>query len=156
VISNAPVRIPFTAQAYAKNQAEFTRLTELRKVVVERLQTAREMGDLSENGAYHAAKFELGSIGRQLRELRHMLFNGYVPTIVANDGVADFGRTITLKNDEKEFSFILVSEYESDPKLGKLSLKSPIGAAVKGKKIGDTVEVETPKGMMKYIIQHIS
>ena len=70
--------IPFTLEAYQQLQADFDRLSQDRKDVMVRLQTAREMGDLSENGAYIYAKFELGSINRQLAQLRHLLKNGKV------------------------------------------------------------------------------
>ncbi len=142
--------IPFTAAAYAHNQAEFARLTEERKEVLVRLQTAREMGDLSENGAYIYAKLELGNIGRQLRYLEHVLTHGYVADATAKSDVADFGHTVTLKNSTKELSFMLVSEHESNPVAHKLSLQSPIGQAVHGKRVGDEVIVTTPAGVVKY------
>jgi transcription elongation factor GreA len=114
------------------------------------------MGDLSENGAYHAAKFELGSIGRQLRELRHLLDEGYVADIDEDTSTANFGHTITLQNGTKELKFMLVSDQESDPKQQKLSLQSPIGRAVLGQKVGSIIEVETPRGKMAYTIAKIT
>lgn len=155
MITNIPKTIPFTAEAYAKNEAEFKRLTNLRVEVMERLKTAREMGDLSENGAYTAAKFELGNIGRQLRYLRQMLLQGYVAKTSSTTDVVDFGRTITLKDGNKEFRFLLVSEFESNLVEQKLSLKSPIGQAVMGKKVGDVVKVTTPTGQVTYTILKI-
>lgn len=144
-------RIPMTQAALDAKQAELARLTTLRAEVVQRLQTAREMGDLSENGAYHAAKFELGNVGRQLRDVNHILANAYVPQ-ASTAGVAGFGRTITLSNGTKNLTFLLVSQYESDPKENKLSLESPIGQAVIGKKPGDVVEVTTPAGTVQYTV----
>lgn len=110
------------------------------------------MGDLSENGAYTAAKFELGTIGRQLRAVHHILDNGYVHQAVAAEGIAEFGRTITLSGAGRELTFTLVSEYESNPAEKKLSLSSPIGRAVAGKRVGDDVRVSTPKGLTEYRI----
>jgi transcription elongation factor GreA len=153
---NVQKTIPFTADAYAQNESEFARLTQLRKEVMERLIVAREMGDLSENGAYTAAKFELGNIGRQLRYLKHVLMYGYVAQTTTATDVADFGKTITLKNDSEEFTFMLVSEHESNLAENKLSLKSPIGQAAKGKKVGDRVEVTTPKGTVNYTLIKIT
>lgn len=143
--------IPLTQEVLEAKKAEKARLTQLRIEVVQRLQTAREMGDLSENGAYHAAKFELGNVGRQLREVNHLLANAYVPQ-VSKGSVAGFGKTITLSNGQKTLTFMLVSQYESDPKENKLSLESPIGKAVIGKKVGDQVEVTTPSGQIQYSV----
>lgn len=153
--SQSPPTIPLTAQALADNKAELQRLLQLRKEVIVRLQTAREMGDLSENGAYTAAKFELGNIGRQLRAVRHILDNGYVHQAKTADDVADFGRVVTVKSNDRELTFTLVSEYESNPADQKLSLSSPIGKAVMGKKVGDTVEVRAPAGSSTYTVAKI-
>lgn len=147
--------IPFTQAAYSKNQDEFDRLTQLRKEVIERLRTAREMGDLSENGAYTAAKFELGNIGRQLRQLKHLLVHGYVATTNASNDTADFGKKITVADEKTSFTFQLVSEYESNLAEQKLSLQSPIGKAVYGSKVGDVVNVQSPSGEKKYTITAI-
>lgn len=114
------------------------------------------MGDLSENGAYTAAKFELGTIGRQLRAVRHILDNGYIHETKTAAGVADFGRVITLKSNDRTLTFTLVSEYESNPAEQKLSLNSPIGQAVRGKKVGDTVEVLAPTGITTYKILKVT
>ena len=158
VIPLTPKTIPLTAKALAAKQAELAALTQQRAEVIVRLQTAREMGDLSENGAYHAAKFELGNVGRQLRQVNHVLANAYVPKTISKNAVG-FGRTITLTsvaNGQKKLTFMLVSQYESDPKEKKLSLESPIGQAVIGKKIGDEVEVLTPAGKVLYTLTEIS
>lgn len=158
VIPLAPKTIPLTAKALAAKQAELAALTQQRAEVIVRLQTAREMGDLSENAAYHAAKFELGNIGRQLRQVNHVLNNAYVPEAVSNNTVG-FGRTITLTSatkSQKKLTFMLVSQYESDPQQKKLSLESPIGQAVMGKKVGDKVEVITPAGKTVYTLTAIS
>lgn len=152
---NANPSIPFTASAYAQNQAELTRLTKLRREVVERLKTAREMGDLSENGAYTYAKFELGTIGRRLRYLKHILANGYVAKVSSQANVANFGRMVTLKNATRELTFLLVSEHEANPTQHKFSLQSPIGQATQGKRAGEEIEVTTPAGKVKYTVINV-
>lgn len=146
------IKIPFTKEAYEKLQTELERLTKLREEVIVRLQAARELGDLSENGAYKYAKFELGNIGRQLRNIHYQLSHGEVVANRNTSGVIDFGCRVTIKNDKQTLAFLLVSEYESDPKQGKLSLTSPIGLAVTGKKSGDLIEVTSPAGKTKYMI----
>jgi transcription elongation factor GreA len=150
-----PPTIPFTAEAYAEKQAEFNRLTKLRVEVMARLNTAREMGDLSENGAYKYAKFELGDIGRRLRALKHVLENGYVAKVDAQTSTAEFGKTITITDGTSPMIFFLVSEYESDLTQNKLSVNSPIGKVAVGKKVGERFSVETPRGTVEYTIIEI-
>ena len=109
---------------------------------------------VSENGAYTAAKFELGSIGRQLRQIKYILANAYIPVIKMDDK-ASFGKTITLKNDKNTLTFTLVGQYESDVTENKYSLESPIGQAVIGKKVGDEIIIVSPKGKTTYILKSI-
>lgn len=147
-------KIPFTAAAYRQMETELAQLVKLREEVMERLKIAREMGDLSENGAYRYAKFELGNIGRKMRHLNYLLKNGEI-TEKASSEVIDFGCMVTLKNANREMTFTLVSEHESNPAEGKLSLQSPIGQAVKGKKAGDEVIVHGPQGDVTYTIERV-
>lgn len=156
VIATLPPPIPFTASALNLLKAEKKRLQLLRKEVLIRLKEAREQGDLSENGAYQYAKFELGNIGRQLRDLNYKLQYGYVPVASSNSDSIEFGKTITLKSSQKILKFMLVSQYESDPAQRKLSTASPIGQAVVGKKKGDTVVVQLPAGEESYLIADVS
>lgn len=148
--------IPFTKDAYEKLKVELNRLTKLRAEVVIRLSAAREMGDLSENGAYKYAKMELGDIGRQLRLVHYQLKFGHVVTKKSDTGIIDFGSTATIKNDTREITFMLVSEFESNPAENKLSTNSPIGSAVIGKKIGDTVTISLPVGQVIYTITKVT
>lgn len=147
-------RIQLTQEGYDKFQADFDRLTKERPEILIRLQAAREMGDLSENGAYHAARFELSSIDRQLKKLTYQLRFAEI-TQTKKSGVADFGSTVTLDNQGKSMTFTLVSGYESDPKAGKLSVYSPIGKAIMGKKVGDSATVNVPAGILTLKITKI-
>ncbi len=149
-------QIPFTKSAYQKLQQDFNRLTEERAEVMKRLQTAREMGDLSENGAYIYAKFELGSIGRQLSSLKHLLTQGVVIEKASDNNTVGFGCTVTLQTDKKEITYTLVSQHESNLAERKLSTESPLGQQIIGKKVGATVVVEAPAGKTTYTIIKIS
>lgn len=144
-------QIPLSQQALDNKKVELIKLMKLKKEIMERLVVAREMGDLSENGAYKAAKFELGSVRRQLSQLHYLLANAYVPEIDQNDW-AGFGRVVTLKNKTNTLIFTLVGSYEADPEQLKFSLDSPIGRAVSGKKVGDEVTISSPKGEVKYLL----
>lgn len=144
--------IPFTASAYEELRAKWQRLTIEREEVKKRLAIAREQGDLSENGAYKYAKIELGDIGRELRRLRHLLDQGYVSDRTTQVGVIGFGATVTLQLGPKNRRYLLVSQHESNPAAGKLSLESPLGQALLGKKKGDIVTVQAPAGATQYTI----
>lgn len=151
-----PQKIPFTQAAYHQMELDFERLTQERKDVLVRLQAAREMGDLSENGAYTYAKLELGTVTRQLRQLKYLLEYGQVTTAATTEQVG-FGKTVTLKNDTgKEVTYTLVSIHESDLSAFKLSTESPLGAALIGKKVGETAKVIAPARTTVYTIVSIS
>ena len=148
--------IPFTQEALDKIAADYKSLQKERVEIMERLKTAREMGDLSENGAYKYAKFELGSVSRQLRELKHLLDNGYVIKKNSSTGKVDFGSTVTVKQDTHTFTFLIVSAHESDLTKNKLSMDSPLGQALMGKTIGDKMTITAPIGEMTYTILDIT
>lgn len=152
--------IPFTSIKYQELQNQLAELTAERKLVMVRLQVAREMGDLSENGAYKYAKFELGDINRKMKDISFQLHNGYIVEKNDNTDIVEFGSTVTLEQDsdqgKKQFTYTLVSQYESDPQHGKLSQESPIGQAILGKKVGQTATVSTPRGVVIYTIILIS
>jgi len=137
--------IPLTADTMHDLRVELQRLLVEQDEVVERVKVAREMGDLSENGAYKYGKFELGKVRRRMGEINKLLRLGVV--IEKNHtGEIGFGSEVTVQTSTGDRTFLLVSEHESDPTKGKLSDKSPIGLAVKGKKVGDTVMVDLPAG----------
>lgn len=147
--------IPFTQEAFDKLENDLKKLQKERVEIMERLKTAREMGDLSENGAYKYAKFELGNVSRQLRQVKHLIENGYIKTVTKHSGV-DFGSKVSLLQGKQEMMFIMVSEHESDLTQNKLAMTSPLGQALMGKVIGDTITVEAPSGQMQYIIKDIA
>lgn len=153
-MNRKPPTIPFTQEGYAKLEQDLADYTKRREEVIVRLQTAREMGDLSENGAYKAAKFELGGIDRELRRLKYLLQYGQVQTVPKSDTI-NFGHTVTLKNKEHEITFMLVGTHESNPQEKKLSTHSPFGQAVLGKKTGDTITIEAPSGKLTYTITSV-
>lgn len=147
--------IPFTPQAYAQLQQDRLRLKHERAEVMARLKTAREMGDLSENGAYRYAKFELGSVDRQLRRINHLLSEGAVVQSQQHTMV-EFGARVTFKGPKGSQTVLIVSEHESNPTQHKLAMTSPIGAAMMGKVVGDSVSVSTPRGEVQYTIVAIT
>jgi transcription elongation factor GreA len=146
-----PDPIVYTAKGYAKIKQDVERLNTERSAVLIRLQAAREMGDLSENGAYHAAKFELGSIDRQLRQLNYHVQYGVVHQ-AENKGVVEFGSMVGIASGSQKKTFHLVNKFESNPETGDLSVESPMGQAMLGKKINDSFIVHAPSGDQSYQI----
>ena len=144
-----PNKIPFTKIGFEKNQKDYDVLLEKRKEILVRLQAAREMGDLSENGAYTAAKFELRNTDRELRRLKYLIRFGVVTDKKGND-VVDFGSQVTIDDGREKMVFMIVSGYESNPTSSKLSSESPIGRALLGKKEGDKISVHSPDGIIEY------
>lgn len=143
--------IPLTKEELDKKKQLQKKLLKTQEEVIKRLQIAREMCDLSENGAYHAAKHELGNVRRQLRSVNHILKYAYVPKI-SKSNVVKFGSQVTLENNGKKIEFTLVSQYESNPLEKKLSMESPIGKAILNKQVGNKVIVTTPNGEVAYTI----
>lgn len=152
--------IPFTPKKYKEMIKKVQELEAEREEVMKRLVDARAMGDLSENGAYKYAKFELGNIGRQLKRYTKLIAQGFpAPKNTGPKGLIDFGSVVTIQKlgfSKNERTFTIVSEHESDPSEGKISYKSPMGKEMMRKKVGDEVVVITPVGENRYIIINIS
>lgn len=146
----------FTQEAYDKLVKDLDNLKNVeRPRVLQELVDARAQGDLSENAEYHAAKERLASIDNvELPKLQDQLARAQVIAFDANSDTIKFGATITAKNlkTKRDIVYQLVSPEEADALNGKISFKSPIGAALMGKKRGDIVEVTTPKGVNKFEI----
>ena len=146
----------FTQEAYDKLVKDLENLKNVeRPRVLQELVDARAQGDLSENAEYYAVKERLASIDNiEMPKLQDQLARAQVIAFDANSDTIKFGATITAKNlkTKREIVYQLVSPEEADALNGKISFKSPIGAALMGKKRGDTVEVVTPKGKNQFEI----
>ncbi len=147
--------IPLSPEKYSQLEKEVVRLTAERDAASERVKVAREMGDLSENGAYHYGKQELASYSRQLQQVQFLLKYGVVTTS-SGSGQVEFGSVVTVSDGKKERIYSIVSQYESDPYTGKLSVESPIGLALLGKRVGDVVTITVPAGIITYTILKIN
>lgn len=138
-----------TQDAYDRLQSELEHLsTTGRAEIAKRIEAARDEGDLKENGGYHAAKDEQGKIEARIRTLTDLLKNASVGDAPEADGVVRPGTVITatiLGDDEK---FLLGSrEILADGSdLDVFSEASPLGQAINGAKVGDTVSYEAPNG----------
>lgn len=149
-----PDVIPFTKAGYEQMKVRQAELQVKREEVLIALQRAREMGDLSENGAYTAARFELGNVDRELRRLEFNLKYGKVVESMSHEMVG-FGNRVTVEIGGKEYVYTLVGTQESDPKKGMLSLESPIGIALLGKRVGEIATVVMPDRQIEYQVKKI-
>lgn len=130
-----------------------------RNEVSEKIKIARSFGDLSENSEYDEAKNEQARVEARIAELEQILKNAVVldESAINNEHV-NLGIKVKVKNNKlkKEFTYTIVGSAEADPLNGKLSDESPVGAALMGHTVGETVVAETPAGEVSYKILEIS
>ncbi|MCL4418807.1 transcription elongation factor GreA [Patescibacteria group bacterium] len=124
--------------------------------VLARVSQARDMGDLSENAEYVAAREELSFIDGRIDELEELLRQAVIiDGVKSSSKIVKLGSTVTLNVKGKKEIFTVVGEWEADPKEKKISHESPLGKALIGKKVGDRVEVEAPAGKISYSITSV-
>ena len=126
-----------------------------RKEVAQKLKEAREQGDLSENAEYDAAKDEQRDIETQIAELEEILKNAEVVQDNNTDKDAIKMESVVKLHDveyDEDIEYVIVGSSEADSLNNKISNESPLGAAMLGKKVGDTVKVEAPAGVIEYKI----
>ncbi len=140
-----------TRDAFDKLQSELDNLKgPVRSEIVERISSARDEGDLKENGAYHAAREEQGRVEGRIRQLEDMLRRAEVGETPPNDGVVEPGMVVTYKfvgdDDDEAETFLLGARGIEDESMKVYSPQSPMGAAINGARKGDTVSYEAPNG----------
>lgn len=140
-----PKRILFTRDGYQKVLNEKETLLSERPEAVTQLSEARNMGDLSENGYYKAARARLSRIDGRLRHLEKLIRLGKIIEKQSNDTVS-FGSTVVLSDKTGNLEYTVVGSNESDPQNHTVSYMSPIGKAVMHKKAGDEVTILAPTG----------
>ena len=149
-------RFPVTVAGHAALEAEFLHRQQVeRPRIVQAIAEARAHGDLSENAEYHSAKEAQSHNEGRIVELEDLLQRAEVIDVTKLSGsTVKFGATVTMVDDdtEEEKTYQIVGEPEADVKSGRLSVGSPTGRALIGKKVGDAVEVNTPGGGKSYEI----
>lgn len=140
---------PITKEGYTKLENEIKQLkSHDRPEIIKAIATAREYGDLSENAEYHAAKEKQSYIEGRIADLSAKLASAEIIEMenIVSDKVK-FGASVTLVDeDDIKSSYVIVGEYEANISKGLISIGSPLAKALIGKRAGDAVELETPKG----------
>ncbi len=148
--------VPMTREAYNRRKAEVDRLEhdEIPQIA-EKIAQARGEGDLSENAEYHAQREAMGLLQARINQMKSELARASIvdPDKLPKDEVA-FGATVTVRDldydDEEEFT--LVGKGDEDYDSGKYLITSPVGQGLLGKKVGDQVEIDVPKGKLRFEI----
>jgi transcription elongation factor GreA len=153
-------RIPMTREGYDKLKAELDKLRGFDMIeITKRVATARDLGDLSENAEYHAAREDQGMLQARINDLSNRLARAViVDTSALPKGTAVFGskvKVMDLDLDEEE-TFELVGPGQDNPDKGRILTNSPIGQGLIGRKIGETVEIQVPRGVIRFKILEIS
>ena len=141
-----------------KDELEHLKFVE-RPNISQQIAEARDKGDLSENAEYDAAKEAQGMLEMKIAKLEEM----YSGARVIDESQLDTDKVLALSivkirnlNTKAEMTFTLVAETEADIKTGKISVNSPIGTGLLGKKVGEVAQIQVPAGLIKFEILHIS
>src|SRR5512146_797840 len=145
-----------TPEGEAKLRAELAELKgPRREELSKRLRSAIQMGDLSENADYHKAKEDQAFLEGRIQEIEAVLRNAVIIEKKSSD-IVEVGTTVTIQEGSFEpETFYVVGAKEADPRNGRISNESPIGRALIEHKVGETVEAETPGGMIRFKILKI-
>lgn len=149
--------VPITTRGADALKSELQELKSVKRpAVVEAISEARAHGDLKENAEYHAAREQQSFIEGRIQELESTLADSQVidPTGLSQDGRVVFGVTVDLLNidTDETVTYQIVGDYESDIKLNRISISSPIARALIGKEVDDVATVQAPGGEKEYEI----
>lgn len=143
-----------TAEGRKELEQELEELKSRRGDVADKISEARDFGDLSENAEYDAAREEQGLLETRIAEIEDILKNAEIIK-ASKKSTIGLGSKIEVKIGKKTFTYSIVGPVEADPLEGKISNESPLGMALHGKKAGDKVSIETPKGEIVYEVAAI-
>lgn len=146
-----------TKEGVKELESELEDLKAQRGPIAERIKTAREFGDLSENAEYSSARQEQERVEARIADIENVLLNVEIIEKPKGDSQVMLGSSVKLKSEKGQTKeFTVVGTVEADPANGKISDESPIGQALLGKKEGETVEIKTPAETVEYKIIDIS
>lgn len=148
-------KIYLTKDGLSDLKKEYEDLAKVKRPdVVSRVSAARDQGDLSENAEYTAAREELSFLDGRIDELEDLLKE---VVLIQDDNnhsnkAINLGSKVTVKVDGRKEEYTVVGEFEADPMAKKISHESPLGKALIGKRVGETVEVQAPAGRIVYTV----
>ena len=139
-----------------EKRLEYLKVT-ARAEITERIKTAREFGDLSENAEYDAAKNEQAMIEGEIQEILNKLNHAVIIKDGAKKGVVSLGSKVDILDDETKevMTYEIVGTTEADVEMGRISNESPIGNALLGRKAGETITVSVPLGNISITIKKV-
>ena len=153
-------RIPTTRAGYDKRRAELDHLQGVEMIAITtRVATARDMGDLSENAEYHAAREDQGLLQAKINQLKDQLSRSYIlDTENLPKGIVVFGSKVRVLDldEEEEETYELIGPGQEDPDTNRILTTSPIGQGLIGSKVGDSVEIAVPRGTIRFKVLEIS
>jgi len=149
-------KVPMTREGFDNLEEEFRRLRgEERPAIIKAIAAAREHGDLSENAEYHAARERQSFVEGRLAELEDVISRAdIIDTSKLSGKIVRFGALVVVADEDtdEELSYQIVGTHEADIDAGRLSVTAPLARAMIGKTIGDSIEVDTPRGPKGYEI----
>ena len=147
-MSSQPNSAWLTQEAYDRLARELAELEGPgRTEIAERIAAARDEGDLKENGGYHAAREEQGKMEARIADLQRLLKNAVVGESPEDDGVVEPGMVVTIEMAGKERTFLLGNREIADgDDIEVYSTESPLGAAIDGSKVGESIDYTAPNG----------
>lgn len=129
--------------------------TEGRRIIAERLKTAKDLGDLSENSDYQEARDEQFRLEQKISNLEEIFRNAIIVSDSNNSEIIRIGSKIKIKKNGELIHYTIVGSNEADPQKGFISNSSPVGKALIGKKTGEEVVITTPRGEVKITVVSI-
>jgi transcription elongation factor GreA len=148
--------VHLTEEGRARLEEELRDLVDNRRpVIVKRVATARAEGDLSENFAYHDARQELGLLDGRVQTIEAMLRHAQIMEVTVGD-VVGLGSSVTVRDEFGDWTYTIVGPVEADVPGGRISMVSPLGAALMGRTVGDEVQFSSPGGTRSTVITAVS
>jgi transcription elongation factor GreA len=145
-----------TQEGLNRLQAELDMLRNKRRPeVAERIRQAKEFGDINENAEYDDAKNEQGFVEGRILLLEKLIRNASIIEGKHVKGVVEVGSTVKIHDEYGDEDFTIVGSAEAEPGKGRISLESPVGKALLGKRVGDNISVTTPAGTSNMLIVEV-
>jgi transcription elongation factor GreA len=159
-MASGPADNEMTADGLAALEAEIARLEgEQRAAIADDIRAARALGDLKENAEYHDAKERQAHLETRILRLRERRANAVVVEVASGSaGVVGFGSSVRVVDESsgRESTYTLVAALEADAAAGRISVDSPVAQALRGRRVGDVVGLETPRGSRSLRIVEVS